>query len=93
MAYIYFIANEKHEIKIGYTNNILTRIQNLQVGNSENLSTEYVIEIDESDRKLESHIHGICEKYHIAGEWFSDNALIHLLKHPWFKENMVKVRN
>lgn len=84
---IYFIQKD-NEIKIGRSVDIERRIEELQVANSVDLRLLYVIEnVDES---FESHVHEVCNRFHIRGEWFTEGALEHLLKHPFYKENMKK---
>jgi hypothetical protein len=59
----------------------------LQTGNADALSIEYII--DSVDESFEHHTHEVCSRYHIQGEWFRGDAISnHLLKHPWFVENM-----
>jgi hypothetical protein len=90
MTNIYFIQG-KDSIKIGRSEDVVKRQKELQVANSERLNILYIIEnVEES---FETHIHGICENYHISGEWFKNEALNHLLRHPWFKENMKSYTN
>ena len=85
---IYFIKKE-NEVKIGRSVDIERRIEELQVANSIDLHLLYKIEnVDES---FEGHIHSICSRYHVRGEWFKEGVLDHLLKHPFYKENMKKV--
>lgn len=85
---IYFIQRDD-EIKIGRSIDIERRIEELQVANSVNLRLLYKIEnVDES---FEEHVQSICSMFHIRGEWFKKDALDHLLKHPFYKENMKKV--
>jgi hypothetical protein len=86
MVTIYFITDGTN-IKIGRTSNIEKRIKNLQTSNSNDLKVIYCIyNVEKSFEKL---VHGICERYHINKEWFSMEAVNHLLKLTWFKDNMV----
>lgn len=87
MTNIYFISDGE-SIKIGRSKDIESRRVGLQTANSEKLEVLYIIEgMEES---FETHIHGICEKYRISGEWFKKEAIEHLMFNPWFKENMKK---
>ena len=87
MTNIYFIRSGE-EIKIGRSQNIKNRLKELQTGNQVDLELLYIIEnVEES---FEKHIHSICSKFHLRGEWFMMDALTHLLKHPYYKENMKK---
>jgi len=82
---IYFIENGK-EIKIGRSVDIERRLDELQTGNSNELKVLYVIE--NVEEAFEKHIHSICTTFHIRGEWFEKDVLKHLLKHPFYVENM-----
>ena len=82
---IYFIENGK-EIKIGRSVDIERRLDELQTGNSKELKVLYVIE--DVEEWFEKHIHSVCNTFHIRGEWFSKDVLTHLLKHPFYLENM-----
>lgn len=88
MTDIYFITNGKN-IKIGRSKNIEERIVSLQTGNDVELKLLYTI--PNMPEYFEKHIHIICDRYNIKGEWFSLDALNHLLNHPWFKDNMKKI--
>jgi hypothetical protein len=89
MAYIYFIEGQENSIKIGYTSNLEERKQNLQIANKEELKLLYYIETE--DRCFEGHVQNICEAFHIRGEWYKKDAIEFLLRHPWYKENMIAV--
>jgi len=82
---IYFIESGK-EIKIGRSIDIERRLDELQTSNSKRLKVLYVIE--DVEELFEKHIHSICTAYHVRGEWFEKDVLNHLLKHPFFIENM-----
>ena len=88
MTNIYFIRR-KNEIKIGRSKNVKQRLSALQTGNTEKLKLEYVILNIEP--KMEKHIHSICRRFHINGEWFKEDALTFLLKHPYYRDLMRKV--
>ena len=84
---VYFIQKD-NDIKIGRSVNIERRIEELQIANSVDLRLLYSIEnVDES---FEEHIHSVCSRYHIRGEWFKEGVLEHLLSHPFYRENMKK---
>ena len=85
---IYFLKNPANNmIKIGRTKELTTRRRALQTGNAHSL--EFVYIIDTVDDSCETFIHEICARYHVSGEWFSEGVLDnHLLKHPWYAENM-----
>lgn len=87
---IYFISNtENTNIKIGRSNNLKERLGTLQVANSAKLQIDYVVK--NMEPSFEGYIHSLLEKYSISGEWFKREALDHLLKHTWFKENIQRV--
>ena len=82
---IYFIQRED-EVKIGRSIDIERRLDELQIANSVELKLIYKIEnVNES---FEGHIHDVCERYHVRGEWFNMGVIEHLLKHPFFGDNM-----
>ncbi len=84
---IYFISNNKGEVKIGSTNDLKRRLAELQISSSDKLTPLYYIE--EGDIQFEHHIQGICKRYLISGEWFDIRVIEeHLLKHPFYKEEM-----
>lgn len=74
---VYFIQNDKGNIKIGYTEDIEKRKSNLEVGNDHNLTL--IATIPNVPQHFETHLHGICEKYHIKGEWYTKEGYLHLL--------------
>jgi len=87
MTNLYFIKNED-AIKIGYSDDVDKRLSELQIANSNNLKILYIIE--NIDPSFEKHVHGVCERYKIKGEWFKKEVIEHLQNHPWFKEHMKK---
>ena len=84
---VYFIK-KGNEVKIGRSVDIERRIEELQVANSVDLHLLYKIE--DVEESFELHIHSVCSRYHVRGEWFTEDVLDHLLKHPFYKENMKK---
>jgi len=87
---IYFLQNAEGHVKIGHTSNLEQRIQTLQIGNSSVLRLLYVIEIPDGESpSFEQHTHGICQHYHLQGEWFKPEVLEHLQRHPWYREYMI----
>lgn len=86
---IYFIEDKIGNIKIGVSKNPNKRKEELQIGNSSALKIVYIIE--NIAFSFEKHIHNICEKYRISGEWFKKEVIDHLLKNPWFEQNIKKI--
>jgi len=86
MGNIYFIRSNDR-IKIGYSDNIVQRKVSLQTGNANRLVIEYVIK--DASMIFEKHIHSVCKQFLILNEWFEEGVLDHLLKQPWYKENMI----
>ena len=91
MTNIYFIENANGEIKIGRSEDVISRLRQLQTGNSSNLKLRFTI--NEVKETFEAHIHEIVQAYHIQGEWFKSGAITHLQKVPFFKETMIPVRH
>lgn len=90
MTNIYFIKNKNNDIKIGRSENIEKRLKELQTGNSNNLKLLYFIkDVPES---FEKHLHDICVRFKIQGEWFQEKCIEFLLKHPFYKKNMKQYR-
>lgn len=90
MTNIYFIENAEGDIKIGRSEDVGKRLRQLQTGNSYRLKLKYVI--PNVNETFEDHVHGICEAFHKQGEWFEKDALNHLLKHPFYKKEMIAYR-
>lgn len=86
---IYFVCEKnKEKIKIGRTKNLRARLKTLQTGNSDELTLLAYLPNQYSD--MEQHIHGICHKYRLNGEWFKLNALYeHLINHPYYKKSII----
>lgn len=85
---IYFIEDEIGNIKIGVSKHPNKRKKELQTGSSFSLKVIYIIE--NIPFSFEKHIHKICEKYKINGEWFTSNVINHLFNIDWFKKNIKK---
>jgi len=81
---VYILKNHSNNtVKIGRTNNIEERLSTLQVGSSDRLEPLYIL--DTVDDTFETHMHEICTRYHLSGEWFEGRVLDdHLLRHPWY---------
>ncbi len=90
MTNVYFIKGN-NSIKIGRSYDVEKRLAELQIANSEKLEVLYIIE--DVEESFETHVHGICNRYNINGEWFKLEVIEHLLNHPWYKENMKKPSN
>lgn len=92
MTNIYFIIDKKSKaVKIGRSDSPEERKAQLQVGSSNLLEVMYVIE--NLPKSMEYHIQDICKRYHIRGEWFRKEVIEdHLLKMPYYRENMKKIK-
>lgn len=89
MTTIYFLQDLSNKnIKIGRTNDLKSRMSNLQVGNSNQLRLSFIM--NEMEDHFENHIHGICNRFHIQGEWFKEEVLEHLFNLDYFKKNMIR---
>lgn len=86
---IYFVTDGT-SVKIGRSLSIKDRISSLSTGNPNELTLLY--SISDVDISFERHLHEICQKYSIKGEWFEMGAIDLLMKHQWYKENMLKPR-
>ncbi|MDA3854934.1 MAG: GIY-YIG nuclease family protein [Candidatus Woesearchaeota archaeon] len=84
---IYFALNpQENAIKIGRTKNLDSRLSTLQTGNIHKL--RLIAKLPNVSASFESHIHDMCKAYHKRGEWFSIEALDHLLKHPFYSSEI-----
>lgn len=84
---IYFtLDTDSNTIKIGRTQNIDNRIVSLQTSNSSEL--KYIALLTGVTKEFEQHIHVMCRKYHVRGEWFKRGALDFILEHPWYKDHI-----
>ena len=73
MHQIYFIqAGERGPIKIGITNNVIKRLNDLQVANYKHLFVRYTIPFDSrlQAETFEKLMHRVHHKQCIRGEWF-----------------------
>ena len=86
---IYFLQeSHRSRIKIGITKNLKERIKSLQTGNSDKLNL--IAYLPNQLKIMEHHIHSICKRYRLSGEWFKIEALSnHLLKHPFYKNHII----
>lgn len=74
---VYFIQeDETKRIKIGWCWNLKTRLETLQVANSQNLIVVKTV-ICQYPHIVEQHLHETNKEYHIRGEWF-DASIINL---------------
>jgi len=92
---IYFVQDKstrKRLIKIGYTQNMDSRITGLQTGAAESL---VVLGVMDGDRKEEKRLHSQFKPFRVAGEWFSpDASLLAFIKantRSWDKGSMKKI--
>jgi hypothetical protein len=85
---IYFMKDKDNNVKIGRSEDVDRRKIQLQTSLITELEILYVIE--EMAPSMEQHIHGICRRFHIKGEWFDGRVIDHLLKLEWYKEQMKK---
>ena len=89
---IYFILDRMtNSVKIGRTGDLKSRLATLQTSHATSLRILYTIENVKSS--FEQHIHGICERYHVRGEWFRKEVLNHLLEHPFYKERLIPFKD
>ena len=65
-TFIYFISSQ-NQIKIGYSNNPIKRLKNMQVGNPNEL---VLLLFYEGSIYEEQELHTKFSEYHVRGEWF-----------------------
>lgn len=69
-GFVYFIAYERHGIKIGYTRNLQGRLNQLRIASPFPLTLIGSIETDDPE-SLERYAHQFFDAYKINSEWFS----------------------
>lgn len=67
---IYFIGNERGQIKIGYSVRPFDRLKNLQTSSPDKLK---ILALMPGDKDKERALHLKYAEYHIQGEWFGAN--------------------
>lgn len=76
--FLYVIGSDDIQ-KIGYSNNVETRLQKLQTGNPERLVIHHKVEVPEDRvRVMEKKIHSEMSYLRVRGEWFKttpENAI------------------
>lgn len=71
MQKIYLISSKNGYVKIGIAKNPEKRLKQLQTGNAEILTIEYIVDVMVNTAKLvESMIHHNLKDYKKSGEWF-----------------------
>ena len=70
--YVYVIGPDDGPIKIGFTNNLKTRLRTIQTGNPERIKIHYSIEFktEKDMRAAEKKIHRTLAHKRKKGEWF-----------------------
>lgn len=70
--YVYFISDDHGHCKIGITNNMRSRIKNLQNGCPYELDVVKIaiVENETVARAVEDYWHYVFKDKHIRGEWF-----------------------
>ena len=73
MWYVYFIQSASGYTKIGFSNDVETRLKSLQTANYEPLYIQAKIHVssEKSARLIESMLHDRYADYRESGEWFS----------------------
>lgn len=76
--FLYVIGSDNIQ-KIGYSNNVETRLQKLQTGNPERLVIHHKVSVPEDRvRIMEKKIHSEMAYLRVRGEWFKttpENAI------------------
>lgn len=92
---VYFILQTSVETneqfyKIGFSVNPEKRLKELKTGNPNRLELKYTIM--DVPMSFESHMHGVCERYSVDGEWYRLEVLDFLMRDssPWFRENILR---
>lgn len=71
VGYIYFVKSENDLIKIGITNDLMSRVCELQTGSPTKVRLEGYIEVDINKmRSEEKRMHERFDEYRRHGEWF-----------------------
>lgn len=80
LGYIYFIASQSGQVKIGKTEDVDTRFASLQTAHWTRLTLVEALWCDMACEKL---LHDHFKAYHIAREWFEYTDEIDVLIEEW----------
>lgn len=84
-GFIYFISDNNGHIKIGVTEDVTRRMQQLQTGNAMELSLIHSIRMNSmSDAyDLETILHRTFDEYQVKNEWYRGDVVMRMLRHNW----------
>jgi len=84
-TYVYFIQSGNKHIKIGHTNNLQHRLENMQVGNPHQLylRASFGPMSKKMAEAVEKDLHAYFRSFHVRGEWFTKKILTKLKRHYW----------
>lgn len=89
--YVYIIkCGQSRYYKIGRAADYQQRLQDLQVGNPEELKFEYVIETDDA-QGLENDLHDMLYESHVRGEWYVLRKRELMILHSLFRRRRLSV--
>ena len=74
---VYFISDGNGNCKIGIASNIVSRLNNMQVGNAKKLSVLHIEYFDSiSDAKdREKLLHSKLSQFRVSGEWYQEEIV------------------
>jgi hypothetical protein len=75
--YVYFIGHDE-AVKIGYTNNLRSRMSSIQTGNPKPLARLAVITCVNAV-EVERRLHKTFEQWRLEGEWFARNPKLNFI--------------
>ena len=70
MCSVYIVKNENGLVKIGFSKNPKTRINNIQTQSGYEITNRYISKPCINYREIERQLHGIYSKQRLRGEWF-----------------------
>lgn len=74
--YVYCVSDSHGKVKIGITRNIEQRKKQLLNANPDIVVLDYITTPNRSKAfEIEGEIHETAYKYHVSGEWFSEEAI------------------
>lgn len=89
-SYVYFLTDDHGHIKIGKTNDMLTRMKELQTGNPYKLRILLTVGMrnEQEAFELEQTLHKEFRKARMEGEWFHAEPIVEFLS-----QDKIEVKN
>ena len=84
-SYVYFLTDDHGHIKIGKSNDIYSRICELQTGNPYKLRLLFSLKMKDETMafNLEQKLHKLFRKSQLEGEWFEEEEILKFLENDY----------